>query len=66
MASFSGGKSGNLLRGKMRRPRKAEYSARTLRRVNVCDGWVPVMLEDREAGELEQTERRLISLRSGR
>jgi hypothetical protein len=50
----------------MRRPRKAEYSARTLRRVNVCDGWVPVMLEDREAGELEQTERRLISLRSGR
>ena len=51
MASFSGGKRGNLLRGEMKRPRKAEYSARTLRRVNVCDGRVPQMLEDREIGE---------------
>jgi hypothetical protein len=48
--------------GEMRRPCKAEYSARTLRRVNVCNRRVPEMLEDREAGKTG----RLRSVRSGR
>jgi hypothetical protein len=62
MAPFSGGKRGNLLRDEVRRPRKAEYPARTLRRVNVCDGRVPEMLEDREVGKMG----RLRSVRSWR
>jgi hypothetical protein len=40
----------------MRSPCKAEYSARTLRRVNVCNRRVPEMLEDREAGKTGGSE----------
>ena len=50
----------------MRRIRKAEYSARTLKRVNVYEGRVPEMLKACEAGELEQPGQQLRRVRSGR
>jgi hypothetical protein len=66
MASFSGGKRVNLLRGKMRSIRKAEHPARTLKRLSVYEGRVLEMLKAREAGELEQPGRQLRRVRSGR